>query len=128
MLDIITYGFLIPPRGKVIDLSTKDARTLCLNHFDVCSRYIQTKLNQQQREAYEKFCYKNWRHSSILQNDSCTDFCIQVLGWCKVGNSFPSKVITFTGKARWHDEIYNEYKSYGFHFDFVPEVKLSTLI
>ena len=127
MLDILTYGFLIPPRGEAIDL-TEDARTFGLTHFDYCRNYIKTKLNQQQREAYEKFCYESWKPSSIRKNNPYTDFCIQVLGWCKVGNIFPSKVITFTGKARWHDEIYNEYKSYGFHFDFIPEVNLSTLI
>lgn len=126
MQDFLTYGFLIPPRGEQLDLT--DYYCNGGTHFDYCRKYIETKLTKQQKEAYEVFKYHNWSPSSVRKNNPYTDFCVQVLGWCKVGNIFPGKVITFTGQARWHDEIYKEYTSYGFRFDFIPEIKLSTLI
>ena len=118
----LVYGFLIPPRGKAIPLSEH------LTHYDYCQKYIKDNLTNMQKEAFEQFCCTFWEPSPLRQNTPDTDFCIQVLDWCQVGTNSPKKVITFTGTADWHEKIYIEYKSYGFKFNFIPKIELSTLV
>lgn len=122
MQNPLTYGFLIPPWGEAIKLDIASI------HYDYTRQYIHTKLTDMQKEAFEKFSRNYWKPSYVRQNTPETDFCIQVLGWCQVGTNSPSKVITFTGTTDLHDRIYAEYKSYGFNFNFIPEIKISTLI
>lgn len=118
----LVYGFLIPPRGEAIALDIASI------HYDYSRKYIRTELTDIQKEAFQQFQHNHWKPSYVRQNTPETDFCIQVLGWCQVGTNSPKKVITFTGNADWHDKIYTEYKSYGFAFNYLPEIKLSTLV
>lgn len=121
--SLLTFGFLLPPHGEAVDLTDYPSFSGS-SHLDYCEDYIKNKATVQEKQAYDKFCFEYWHFNFIKPSDPYIDFCIQVLGWCKIGNIFPKKVITYTGEANWHNQIYFKYHSNGYTFFKVPRIDL----
>lgn len=119
MEKLLTYGFLLPPRGEEVDLTNLLSDPLCDNAYVMyCQSYIEQQKSLKIGKQFSNYVDKTWTWDSF--EDPYTKFCIQVLGWCRVGNLiFPEKLITLTGGEEWHQDIYNFYSKHGYKFNFV---------
>ena len=124
----IRFGFLLPPKGEAVDLSE---RLPNYRHYDYCKQFITLKASPGIQKAFS--IYKKRTEIEIPQLDITgiyTDFCIRVLGWCKVGNHWDlkRKIITCSFTMDWQEKICEEYESYGFFIDAIPGIGLSSLL
>lgn len=120
MFDKKQYGFFIPNSGKFIKILT--------SHIEYCRDYIRNVATIDEKDLFENFLAEYIKF--VCQNPSLSsnpyiDFCIMVLGWCKVGDVISNNKITICYQNRegfnFQKSIYIVYSEIGYTFEIIPK-------